>query len=111
MLANVRQHSGSATARVSVGREPDGLGERLVLKIEDMGKGLPVIYLPVSMRGQAAVTGGGAGLGFARMRERLGGLGGELQIRSEVGRTVVTAVIPIAAPRSSLTIKSVLPSR
>lgn len=101
-LANVRQHSGSATARVSVGREPDGLGERLVLEIEDMGKGLPDAYLPVSMRGQAAATGGGAGLGFARMRERLGGLGGELQIHSEVGRTVVTAVIPVAAPRSSL---------
>jgi len=101
-LANVRQHSGSATARVSISHEPEGSIERLVLKIEDTGKGLPDAYLPSSVRGQGTGTGGGAGLGFARMRERLGGLGGELQIHSEVGRTVVTAVIPIAAPPSSL---------
>jgi two-component system NarL family sensor kinase len=97
-LANVRQHSGSPTARVSVGREPNGSGERLVLKVEDRGKGLPEVNA-----GQAAASGSGARLGFARMRERLAGLGGELQIQSEVGKTVVTAVIPIATSHSGST--------
>ena len=88
-LANVRQHSGSATARVKIDRQASLTAGNLVLAIEDAGKGM-------LHPGHRAARVDGSGLGLARMHERLHSVGGRLEISSGQAGTVVRAFIPIA---------------
>jgi len=92
-LTNVKQHSGSATARINIER---GTGaEGIVLTIEDAGRGMPGMgNAPARLKGILATV-KGPGLGLARMRERLRRVGGKLEIQSAAGKTIVRAIIPV----------------
>jgi signal transduction histidine kinase len=91
-LTNVSRHSGSATARIGL-RRGTARGQRgVILTIEDAGKGIPgSSRLPGMTRRRARIN---TGVGLASMRERLHQIGGWVDVESEVGRTVVTAVVP-----------------
>jgi signal transduction histidine kinase len=91
-LSNIKQHSGSATARILVEREARLNFINLV--VEDRGKGMVGMGNgPASLQG--ILAGNHSGLGLSRMRERLNSIGGNLTIRSTVGKTIIRASIPL----------------
>jgi signal transduction histidine kinase len=93
-LTNVSRHSGSATARIGLRRGTAKAKRGVILTIEDAGKGIPgSSRLPGTAHRRTRVN---DGVGLASMRERLHQIGGWLAIESEIGRTVVTAVVPDA---------------
>ena len=102
-LTNVSRHSQSPTARIQLARENASDGQTIVLTIEDAGRGMPTISNIRVLIGRKFGS-RRMGVGLASMRERLRQIGGRLEIDSAVGRTVVTAIIPIpdegAASRS-----------
>lgn len=80
-LANVHQHSGSASATVRITKSPT----QVCVQISDLGKGMSphsAITLP--------------GVGINGMRERLRQLGGVLNIHSNARGTLVTGDLPLA---------------
>lgn len=79
-LANVQQHSGSATATVRISRSSD----QICLQVNDLGKGM-------SMESSVSRS----GVGINGMRERLRQLGGVLSVHSNGRGTLVTADLPI----------------
>ena len=85
-LENVRRHSGSRTARIRLSHD----GERIVLEVEDDGRGTP----PDLLTGER--PNGAPGIGVAGMRERVQQLGGRLEIKSGNRGTKVRAMIPVA---------------
>jgi signal transduction histidine kinase len=94
-LTNVSRHSGSATASIRVAHENLAGGEAVVLTVEDAGSGIP--HLLGLRRLVEARRNVGAGVGLDSMRERLQQVGGRLDIQSTVGRTVITATVPVEA--------------
>jgi PAS domain S-box-containing protein len=86
-LINIHRHADSPTASIRLLVD----GHRLILAIEDRGRGMPsdlIAQLP---------TGGGAlGVGVAGMRERLQQLGGMLDIESSDRGTTVRAELPLS---------------
>ena len=77
-LNNISRHSGADTAKV-VARQEDS---RIVLTIQDNGKGFDVKKVK--------------GLGLLGIEERVGQMGGELEVVSENGRgTLVSVVLPL----------------
>jgi len=91
-LTNVSRHSGSATARIGLGRGTTRGRRSVILTIEDAGKGISGSRrLPGPALRKTQVS---AGVGLASMRERLHQIGGWLDVDSAVGRTVVTAAVP-----------------
>ena len=85
-LANVRRHSGSSSARISLAREPDAV----TLRIEDGGRGIDL----EPERGHGAVA--SLGVGIPGMRERVRQLHGELDVVSGPSGTQVRVVLPIS---------------
>lgn len=79
-LANVQQHSGSATATVRITKMPD----QVCVQITDLGKGMSV---------ESSI--GCWGVGINGMRERLRQLGGALSVHSNGRGTLVTAGLPV----------------
>jgi signal transduction histidine kinase len=94
-LTNVARHSGSATAFIRLASERKAGREVAVLTVEDAGRGMP--GLDRMRAGLAQHRPAGSGVGLASMRERLEQLGGRLEIYSAVGRTVITATLPLEA--------------
>jgi signal transduction histidine kinase len=94
-LTNVSRHSGSATASVRLRRERRNGTASVFLTIEDAGKGIAAFARRHGSGAprQRAVN----GVGLDSMRERLDQLGGRLEVDSRVGRTVVTAIVPLEA--------------
>jgi len=89
-LTNISRHSDSATAVIRLAREGTRHDEKAVLMIADAGKGMP------DVGGTRRPAGGpNTGVGLASMRERINQLGGRLDIASTVGRTVLTATVPL----------------
>lgn len=84
-LTNIHRHSGSATATIRVHQE-DG---RLIVQVEDRGKGIPA-------EKQRELESGRGGVGFGGMRERVRQLGGVLEIRSQGSGTLVTVTLNVA---------------
>jgi signal transduction histidine kinase len=85
-LTNVSRHAGATRVVVALSAEPPGL----VLSVEDDGRGFEV--------GPAAL--GPEALGLLGMTERATLLGGEVGFtRRAGGGTVVTARVPLSAPR------------
>ena len=84
-LANVRQHSGSATAAVRLSHSSDGV----VVEIQDYGSG-------ISRRDGAAK----AGVGITGMRERARELGGNVRIQSNITGTLVSVTLPVEKKQS-----------
>ena len=90
-LANVHRHSGSKTAQVRVGR----CSQTVTLEIQDQGRGL-------SENGSAGTTRPAVpGVGIQGMRERVRQLGGNFEIESRQGRTIVRTTIPLSAAESA----------
>lgn len=90
-LGNVHRHSGSDTARIRLRRRMQGDRDVAVLTVEDRGKG----FQPNGHRTSGSVV-RRRGLGLESMRERIHQIGGRLSIESSPGKTVVTAVLPLA---------------
>jgi len=90
-LTNIKQRSGSSTARVSVRAS----GEKgVVAEVEDAGDGLPWMTSleAILVRMRASIP--PSGLGLVRMNERLQRLGGRLEIISQSRKTLVRAIVP-----------------
>jgi PAS domain S-box-containing protein len=85
-LTNIHRHARSATARIRLNAERDGLA----LEITDCGRGMPADVL------SSVTSGSGApGVGLAGMRERLQQLGGALHIESNDRGTTLRATVPL----------------
>jgi PAS domain S-box-containing protein len=84
-LTNIHRHSGSATATLRVHQED----ERLIVQVEDLGKGIPA-------EKQRELEAGRGGVGFGGMRERVRQLGGTLEVRSQGSGTLVSATLRLA---------------
>jgi PAS domain S-box-containing protein len=84
-LTNIHRHSGSATAKIRMIRDADGV----TLEIEDKGHGMPPEKLD-----QARRIIPGLGVGIAGMQERLEQLGGRLETHSGSDGTTVRAIVP-----------------
>lgn len=86
-LANVHRHSGSKTATVSV-----LLKNRLIeASVTDTGRGLA----PALLKEIHTARGLAGGVGIPGMHERIGYIGGQLEIRSDENGTTVTALVPM----------------
>lgn len=85
-LTNIHRHSGSVSAGIQL-RHRDG---EVVVAIRDRGRGIPPVLLEHIMRGGSV-----AGVGVARMSERMEQLGGHLEIESTDQGTTVHAQLPL----------------
>lgn len=83
-LTNVNRHSCSKTAAIRIERQD----RRVIVIVQDAGKGIPPEKLGVISRGRS-------GVGFRGMRERVHFLGGTMEIQSSGKGTVVKAVLPM----------------
>ena len=86
-LTNTIRHSGSQTARITVGRK----GENIHVEVQDHGKGMSRARL-------AEVQSHGMGVGLRGMRERVRQLHGEFSIESNPLGTKTSATLPAKAP-------------
>jgi signal transduction histidine kinase len=86
-LTNVQRHSSSPWVAIRLRAEPGSL----VLEIEDAGRGMPAA--PTS---DAESSGRFTGVGVAGMRERIRQLGGNFDVESTAGGTLVRACIPLS---------------
>ncbi len=87
-LTNIHRHSGSSVASIRL----ETKGSQVYLQIKDLGEGLPLAETAAALE-----DGQHLGVGIAGMRQRLGQLGGSLEIKSSNQGTVVTAVVPFTA--------------
>lgn len=83
-LTNIHRHAQTQTASIELKRE----GDDVVLEVRDQGRGIPGA-------GEAAIE-TSFGVGLSAMRERMGELGGRLDISSTQSGTVLIATIPAA---------------
>jgi signal transduction histidine kinase len=94
-LTNVWRHSGSKTARIRLGCQDLDGRTQITLSVEDTGVGIPSDIhrsaLSMSNNRQRVTT----GLGLMGMRERLHQIGGQLEIDSIAGKTVVRAIVTL----------------
>jgi len=88
-LANVRHHSGSRAASLTLFRDPGSV----TLEIVDQGCGIRV-----SLETGSVVE---LGVGIAGMRERVRQLGGRIAIQGDEGGTVVRVDLPLPATTAS----------
>jgi signal transduction histidine kinase len=84
-LTNVHRHSGSSSAAVRITK----VANQLRVEVQDAGKGIP-------SEKQSEIAGRGKpGVGMSGMRERLRQFGGQLEVTSVPGQTIVAATLPI----------------
>jgi len=86
-LANVHRHSSSKTASVEFRRE----GDAIQASVADAGRGMS----PTLLEQLRQPRGLAAGVGISGMHERLGIVGGKLEIQSDSHGTKFTAIIPV----------------
>ncbi|HZC86720.1 MAG TPA: response regulator [Steroidobacteraceae bacterium] len=83
-LTNIHRHSGSRTAVLRIART----GGRLLLDIEDQGRGIPAEILH-------EIQTQGSGVGIAGMRERVLHFNGDIRITSQSTGTRVAVTFPV----------------
>jgi len=88
-LINIHRHAASKSARIRLRRE----AETLVLEVEDRGRGIHDASLT------RIISGEGAGVGIASMRERIEQLGGRFEIESGAPGTTVRVRVPLVEQR------------
>ena len=88
-LTNVHRHSGSPTAAVRIANT----GNQLRVEVQDNGKGIP------SEKQSEMGCAGKTGVGMRGMRERLRQFGGQLEVNSAPGLTLVVATLPVPQAR------------
>jgi len=86
MMANIHRHSGSKTVAVEIHLQ----GDMIRASVADTGRGIPARIL----RELQASDGHLGGVGVRGMKERIGHLGGHLDIQSDSRGTTVIAVVP-----------------
>jgi PAS domain S-box-containing protein len=84
-LTNVHRHSGSLTASIRITHDV----EAVHVEVQDKGKGIP-------KRGNLRTR--RLGVGIQGMRERIRQLGGQFEIRSDKGGTLILVSLPISGP-------------
>ena len=84
-LTNIHRHSESSVAKINLSLASN----KLVVEIEDEGKGIPADKL------WKVQSEGSTGVGLRGMRERIRQLGGDLQIASNSEGTKLTATFSI----------------
>ncbi len=84
-LTNIHRHSQSPTARIRISRND----KNVCLEVEDHGKGMPLPLPGIDPKAPRL------GVGIQGMQERARQLGGQLEIRSGTGGTLITALLPI----------------
>ena len=84
-LTNIRRHTNSETADISIKRSTD----EVLLVIQDHGK---AHYLDLPSNGDGIES---IGVGIPGMRHRLKQLGGDLSVHSNGSGTTVTATVPV----------------
>jgi signal transduction histidine kinase len=90
-LTNIHRHSGGTTAAIRV-HEQD---QCVLVEVQDKGKGIPLEkQLELSSAGRT-------GVGFRGIRERLRQLGGNLEVRSDGGGTLVMAALPLVESKTA----------
>jgi signal transduction histidine kinase len=92
-LANVTEHSGSAAAHVSV--ELAASPSRVMMTVQGAGKGMSDVGGLLALIRETVPIATVRGLRRARMGERLHRIGGKLEIKSGVGKTIIKADIPL----------------
>ena len=85
-LTNILKHSESKTAEVSF----QTMEQRTVLSIKDYGKGIAADRLERFLK-----TGADVGVGLSGMRERVGDLGGQLELHNHGAGTIVRVTLPL----------------
>jgi signal transduction histidine kinase len=85
-LGNVHRHSGSDTASLRLERSY----EAVLLEVKDAGRGMDLDRAQRLQRGLIA-----PGVGIASIRERLGWLGGRLEIETGTTGTLLRAIVPL----------------
>ena len=85
-LTNIHRHSGGTSATIRIHQQDYGVS----VEVQDYGKGIPL------GRQRELSSSGRTGVGFRGMRERLGQLGGTLEIHSNNSGTLVSASLPLA---------------
>lgn len=85
-LTNIHRHSGGTSATIRIHQQDYGVS----VEVQDYGKGIPL------GRQREISSSGRTGVGFRGMRERLGQLGGTLEIHSNNSGTLVSASLPLA---------------
>jgi two-component system, NarL family, sensor kinase len=89
-LSNVRQHSGSSSAKIQMQIE----SQQVSLTVSDHGTGIRDAIMSDEDEEPTILT---LGVGIAGMRERVRQLGGELQVESQTDQgTTVTVILPLA---------------
>jgi PAS domain S-box-containing protein len=88
-LGNILKHADSPRASVRLARDPNAVR----LEVRDRGRGIPPRILQGIRERRPRL---GIGIGIAGMQERIGPLGGTLEIESSGRGTTLRAVIPLA---------------
>ncbi len=83
-LTNIQRHAEASTALITLRIDSSSA----TLEIRDDGKGVP-----------KDVLASGGGTGIRGLTERMSHLGGRLEVRSDGNGTVITASLPLSAPR------------
>jgi signal transduction histidine kinase len=94
IIANACQHTthGSVRARI------DYIGDRLVIAVEDTGNGIPEDFLPTIFERFATGANTCSGLGLSICSELIQQMGGNINIKSALGRgTTVWVTLPCRA--------------
>lgn len=86
-LANVHRHSGSSTASVKIQMKH----RSIEASVADTGRGIPPALLKEFRRSNGLA----AGVGLSGMHERIGYIGGQLEIRSDEHGTTLIALVPL----------------
>jgi two-component system NarL family sensor kinase len=94
-LANIHRHSGSKTASVELHLED----RSVKVTVMDTGRGIP----PNILNEIQAPGGGGGGVGIPGMQERIGNVGGRVEIQSHPKGTTVIATVPVQYAQPSTT--------
>jgi PAS domain S-box-containing protein len=94
-LTNIKSHSGSSTATISLKRKEPGI----ILEIRDRGRGFAPPVAAAIAKGDFSSL----GVGLSGMRERVRQLGGHLQLETGDAGTTILVALPVDIASASAT--------